>query len=96
MQSLFHLRFDLDRYSPENSKSRPSYAFQPGFAGKRICPGYKYAYVEAIIGLVTILRKFKVIMVEGQEVIQTFGLELIRLRKYGLLCKRDKLSLLSG
>eukprot|EP00105_Crassostrea_gigas_P006249 XP_011420113.2 PREDICTED: cytochrome P450 20A1 [Crassostrea gigas] len=67
-------RFDPDRFSPENSKSRPTYAFQPfGFAGKRICPGYKFAYVEAIIGLVTILRKFKVEMVEGQTVTQTFG-----------------------
>uniref|UniRef100_K1QQY1 Cytochrome P450 20A1 n=1 Tax=Magallana gigas TaxID=29159 RepID=K1QQY1_MAGGI len=69
------LVFDPDRFSPENSKSRPSYAFQPfGFAGKRICPGYKFAYVEAIIGLVTILRKFNVKMVEGQTVTQTFGL----------------------
>lgn len=68
-------RFDPDRFSAENSKSRPSYAFQPfGFAGKRICPGYKFAYVEAIIGLVTILKKFKVKMVEGQTVTQTFGL----------------------
>lgn len=60
MLSLFQLRFDPDRFSPENSKSRPSYAFQPfGFAGKMICPGYKFAYIEAIIGLVTILRSLR-------------------------------------
>lgn len=67
-------KFDPGRFSPENSKSRPSFAFQPfGFAGKRTCPADNFAYVEATIGLVTILRKFKVKMVEGQVVIPTFG-----------------------
>ena len=68
-------RFDPDRFSPENSKSRPSFAFQPfGFAGKRVCPGQKFAYAEAVVALVTILRKFKLKMVEGQVVTPTFGL----------------------
>ncbi|XP_056007018.1 cytochrome P450 20A1-like [Ostrea edulis] len=62
-------KFDPDRFSPENTKSRPGLAFQPfGFAGKRICPGYKFAYAEVTIGLVALLRKFKVKMVEGQVV----------------------------
>ncbi|XP_078321122.1 cytochrome P450 20A1-like [Crassostrea virginica] len=68
-------KFDPDRFSPENSKSRPSFAFQPfGFAGKRVCPGQKFAYAEAVVALVTILRKFKLKMVEGQVVTPTFGL----------------------
>lgn len=68
-------KFDPDRFSPENSKSRPSYSFQPfGFAGKRKCPADNFAYVEATITLVSILRKFKVKMVEGQVVTPTFGL----------------------
>ncbi|XP_062570148.1 cytochrome P450 20A1-like [Saccostrea cucullata] len=68
-------KFDPDRFSPEISKSRPSLAFQPfGFAGKRICPGYKFAYVEATIGLVTLLRKFKVKLIEGQVVTPVHGL----------------------
>ena len=68
-------RFDPDRFSPENKKNRPSLAFQPfGFAGKRICPGYRFAYAEAIVCFVTLLRKFKVKMVEGQMVSPVFGL----------------------
>uniref|UniRef100_K1Q0B7 Cytochrome P450 20A1 n=1 Tax=Magallana gigas TaxID=29159 RepID=K1Q0B7_MAGGI len=42
-------RFDPDRFSEENIKSRPAYAFQPfGFAGKRMCPGYNLAITGAI------------------------------------------------
>lgn len=68
-------KFDPDRFSPENVKSRPAMAFQPfGFAGKRICPGYRFAYAEATVCLVTLLRKFKVNMVEGQVVNPVHGL----------------------
>ncbi|XP_061193946.1 cytochrome P450 20A1-like [Saccostrea echinata] len=67
-------KFDPDRFSPENKKSRPTLAFQPfGFAGKRMCPAYKFAYAEAIIGLATLLRKFKIRMVEGQVVTPVYG-----------------------
>uniref|UniRef100_A0A8W8M9G7 Cytochrome P450 20A1 n=1 Tax=Magallana gigas TaxID=29159 RepID=A0A8W8M9G7_MAGGI len=58
----------------ENSKSRPSYSFQRfGFAGKRKCPADIFAYVEGTITLFSILRKFKIKMVEGQVVTPTFG-----------------------
>ncbi|KAK3108521.1 hypothetical protein FSP39_009786 [Pinctada imbricata] len=68
-------KFDPDRFNTENSKGRPSMAFQPfGFAGKRVCPGYRFAYAEAIVCLVTLLRKFKVKMVEGQVVTPVHGL----------------------
>ena len=50
-------------------------AFQPfGFAGKRVCPGYRFAYAEAMVCLVTVLRKFKITLVEGQVVNPAHGL----------------------
>ncbi|CAC5367291.1 CYP20A [Mytilus coruscus] len=68
-------RFDPDRFSEENSKKRQSLAFQPfGFAGKRICPGYRFAYAEATVCFVTLLRKFKFNMVEGQVITPVHGL----------------------
>ncbi len=68
-------RFDPERFSPENTKSRSSYAFQPfGFAGKRKCPGYQFAYAEATVAMSIILRKFKVKLVEGQVVTPDYGL----------------------
>ena len=51
-------RFDPDRFSEKNKKNRHPYAFQPfGFAGKRKCPGYKYAYLESVVVLATVLRR---------------------------------------
>ncbi|XP_048237190.1 cytochrome P450 20A1-like [Haliotis rufescens] len=68
-------KFDPDRLSTEQSKGRPSLAFSPfGFAGKRICPGYRFAYVETTMCLATLIRKFKVNLVEGQVVKPEFGL----------------------
>lgn len=68
-------KFDPDRFSPENVKSRPPMVFQPfGFAGKRVCPGYRFAYAEATVCLVTLLGKFKVNLVEGQVVNPVHGL----------------------
>ena len=38
-----------------------------------MCPGQKFAYAEAVVAVVIILREFKVKMVEGQVVTPTFG-----------------------
>lgn len=68
-------KFDPDRFTPENVKNRPTLAFQPfGFAGKRVCPGYRFAYAETTVCLVTLLRKFKIKLVDGQVVIPVHGL----------------------
>ncbi|XP_035826942.1 cytochrome P450 20A1-like [Aplysia californica] len=71
----FPQRFDPDRFSIENSKDHPPYAFSPfGFAGKRICPGYKFAYKEATVLIATLIRKFEVSMWDDQVVKPVFGL----------------------
>eukprot|EP00116_Pleurobrachia_bachei_P007042 sb/3467304/ len=69
--------FDPERFSAEAIKTRPAMAFKPfGFAGKRVCPGYRFAYVEASVCLVEMLRRFKWGLVDGHE-----GVE----RVYGLV-----------
>lgn len=61
--------FDPERFSEKRSKGRPTIAFSPfGFAGHRQCPGYRFAYVEAAIMLVTAMQKFRFLLVPGQEV----------------------------
>ena len=68
-------KFDPDRFSPENVKNRPTLAYQPfGFAGKRICPGYRFATIEAYVFVVMMLRKFKFRLVENQDIKQVYGL----------------------
>ncbi|KAG1681729.1 Cytochrome P450 20A1 [Nymphon striatum] len=63
-------QFDPDRFSPEKIKSRPSSAFQPfGFAGKRSCPGYRFAYVEMYVFASVLFRKFKFRLAPGQAAV---------------------------
>ncbi|XP_053374057.1 cytochrome P450 20A1-like [Mercenaria mercenaria] len=68
-------KFDPDRFTHEHARERPHLTFSPfGFAGKRICPGQRFAYAETTVALVTLLRKFKVKMVEGQNIEPVHGL----------------------
>ena len=55
-------------------KNRPSFAFEPfGFAGKRKCLGSKFAIVQATVVLATIVGRFNVTMVPGQDVVPNYG-----------------------
>jgi cytochrome P450 family 20 subfamily A len=75
MTLIFFSRFDPDRFSEDNVKSRPSLAFSPfGFAGKRKCPGYRFAYAESVTAIAIVLRRFKIKMVDDQVVVPVFGL----------------------
>lgn len=62
-------KFDPDRFGPDAPKRHPL-AYQPfGFAGKRKCPGYRFAYYEAMIFIVAIVRNFKLSLVPDQKVV---------------------------
>ncbi|XP_065836186.1 cytochrome P450 20A1-like [Oscarella lobularis] len=68
-------RFDPDRFSPDNVKSRPNFAFEPfGFAGKRKCPGYRFASTEGIVFLARLIQRFRVCLPPGQIVEPVHGL----------------------
>lgn len=52
-------RFDPGRFQDDRKNSLPPLAFSPfGFAGKRICPGMRFTYVEASILLAALVRAF--------------------------------------
>ena len=72
---FLYCRFDPERFNENKVKQRHPLASQPfGFAGKRKCPGYRFAYYEAYVFLTAIYRNFKIELVEGQNVEMIHGL----------------------
>ncbi|XP_070560164.1 cytochrome P450 20A1-like isoform X2 [Ptychodera flava] len=67
-------RFDPDRFLPEKVAERHKLAFSPfGFAGKRICPGYRVSYAAGAQLLSTLCRKFKFHLVGGHSIQRKYG-----------------------
>lgn len=68
--------FNPDRFDQENKKKLPTLAFSPfGFAGKRVCPGYRFAHYEATLFTAGIIRTFNVTLVDPTKpVIPVHGL----------------------
>ena len=77
------LRFDPDRFTSEGKAQRAKFTYFPFGAGVRQCIGESFAWMEGVLVLATLARKWKLRLVPGHRVEPQ---PLITLRpKYGML-----------
>lgn len=61
-------RFDPDRWLPERIAQRPKFSYNPFGAGPRICIGEPFAWMEGVLLLTTISRRWRLRPVTRQPV----------------------------
>ncbi|MEZ4884094.1 MAG: cytochrome P450 [Chitinophagales bacterium] len=77
--------FDPDRFTKEAMKERPAFSYFPFGGGPRLCIGQQFAYMEMQLVVAEMIRKFRIELVENQDI---DILPLITLRpKNGILAR---------
>ncbi|MFN8372289.1 MAG: cytochrome P450 [Anaerolineae bacterium] len=62
-------RFLPERFSAENEKTLPKYAYFPFGGGPRVCIGNQFAMMEARLVLATIMQHYRPTLVPGQNIV---------------------------
>lgn len=61
-------RFDPDRWLPERQLARPKFAYFPFGGGNRVCIGESFAWMEGILVLATLARRWRLERVDSRPV----------------------------
>ncbi len=61
------LRFDPERFTPENKAGRSKFVYFPFGAGGRQCIGESFAWMEATLVLATIAQRWRLRLIPGQK-----------------------------
>jgi cytochrome P450 len=62
------LQFEPERFTAERKAGRPRFAYFPFGGGNRQCIGESFAWMEAILSLVTLAQKWRLRLVAGQRI----------------------------
>lgn len=62
------LRFDPERFTPERKAGRSRFAYFPFGGGSRQCIGESFAWMEAVLSLVTLAQRWRLRLVPGQKI----------------------------
>ncbi|CAG2058751.1 unnamed protein product [Timema podura] len=66
-------KFDPERFSEENIKSRPNFTYLPFGEGPRICIGLRFGRMQVKVGLTALLSKYKFSVCEKTSIPLTFN-----------------------
>src|SRR6266516_3495319 len=77
-------KFDPHRFTPENEKRIPHYAYLPFGAGPRICIVNHFAMMEGHLLLATLAQYVTFELIEGQKIVPDPNKNLTIRSKYGL------------
>lgn len=61
-------RFDPRRFTSDAIKARPRLAYLPFGAGRRLCLGEDFAWMQGVLMLATVARRFRLTLAPGQTV----------------------------
>jgi cytochrome P450 len=64
------LRFDPDRFTPQNKAGRPRFAYFPFGGGGRQCIGEAFAWMEGVLLLATIAQRWRMELLPGPIEVQ--------------------------
>jgi cytochrome P450 len=62
-------RFDPERFSPQARAARPKFAYFPFGGGPRICIGEQFAWLEGVLVLAAIARRWQPALLPGHPVV---------------------------
>ncbi len=62
-------RFDPERFRPEAREARPKFSYFPFGGGPRVCIGESFAWMEGVLLLATLARRWRMRLVPGQAVV---------------------------
>jgi cytochrome P450 len=61
-------RFDPRRFAPEAIGSRPRFTYLPFGAGRRLCIGEEFAWMQGVSIMASVARRFRLVLPPGQPV----------------------------
>ncbi len=61
-------QFDPERWTPEREASRPKFSYFPFGGGARLCIGESFAWLEGVLTLATLARRWKIEVLPDQEI----------------------------
>src|SRR5207248_4170815 len=61
-------KFDPERWTPDLKQQRPKYSYFPFGGGSRLCIGEHFAWMEAILILATLCRRWRAELIPDQQI----------------------------